>query len=54
MSKSSKIPTAQNVTKDSVAFPVPKQLITNEREAISKKTDPKYEYRTCFPPKHDL
>ena len=36
-SKSCKIPTAQNVTKDSMAFPVPKQLITNETETITTK-----------------
>ena len=31
-SKSCKIPIVQNVTKDSTAFPVPKQLITNEKQ----------------------
>ena len=36
-SKSCEIPTAQNVTKDSTAFPVPKQLITNETETITTK-----------------
>ena len=36
-SKSHKIPTVQNVTKDSMAFPVPKQLITNETETITIK-----------------
>ena len=36
-SKSCKIPTVQNVTKDSTAFPVPKQLITNETETITKR-----------------
>ena len=36
-SKSCKIPTVQNVTKDSMAFPVPKQLITNETETITRR-----------------
>ena len=36
-SKSHKIPMVQNVTKDSMAFPVPKQLITNETETITAK-----------------
>ena len=36
-SKSHKIPTFQNDTKDSMAFPVPKQLITNETETITRK-----------------
>ena len=35
-SKSHKIPSVQNVTKDSMAFPVPKQLITNEIETITR------------------
>ena len=37
MSKSPKIPTVQNVTKDNTNFPVPKQLITNETETITGK-----------------
>ena len=37
MSKSSKIPTVQKVTKDSVDFPVPEQLITNETEKITRR-----------------
>ena len=37
MSKSSKIPTIQNVTKDNTNFPVPEQLITNETETITRK-----------------
>ena len=40
VSKSCKIPTAQNVTKDSMAFPVPKPLITNETETITTKQIP--------------
>ena len=36
-SKSCKIPTTQNVTKYSMAFPVPKHLITNETETITTK-----------------
>ena len=36
-SKSHNIPTVQNVTKDSMAFPVPKQLITNETETITRR-----------------
>ena len=37
MSKSPKIPTIQNVTKDNLDFPVPEQLITNETETITGK-----------------
>ena len=37
MSKSCKIPTIQNVTKDNMNFPVPKQLITNKTETITRK-----------------
>ena len=37
MSKSSKIPTVQNITKDSTHFPVPDQLITNETETIIRR-----------------
>ena len=37
MSKSPKIPTIQNVTKDNTDFPVPEQLITNETETITRK-----------------
>ena len=36
-SKSSKIPTVQNITKDSRDFPVPDQLITNETETITRR-----------------
>ena len=36
-SKSCKIPTVQNVTKNNMDFPVPEQLITNETETISRK-----------------
>ena len=36
-SKSHKIPTVQNVTKDSTAFPVPEQLITNDTEANTRR-----------------
>ena len=39
LSKSSKIPTVQNVTKGSTNFPVPHQLITNETETITRKRD---------------
>ena len=35
--KSCKIPTVQKVTKDSMDFPVPKQLITNEIETITRR-----------------
>ena len=37
MSKSPKIPTVQNVTKDNTDFPVPEQLITNDIETITGK-----------------
>ena len=37
VSKSHKILTIQNVTKDNMNFPVPKQLITNETETITRK-----------------
>ena len=40
MSKSCKIPTAQNVTQVSMAFPVAKKLITNETETITTKQIP--------------
>ena len=36
-SQSHKISTIQNVTKDNTNFPVPKQLITNETETITRK-----------------
>ena len=36
-SKSHKIPTVQNATKDSMAFPLPKQLITKETETITRR-----------------
>ena len=37
LSKSSKIPKAQNVTKDSMDFPAPEWLITNEIETITRR-----------------
>ena len=37
LSKSSKIPTVQNVTKDSMDFQVPDWLITNETETITRR-----------------
>ena len=37
LSKSSKIPTVQNITKDSTNFPVPYQLITIEAETITRR-----------------
>ena len=37
VSKSCKIPTVQKVTKDSMSFPVPKQLITNTIETITRR-----------------
>ena len=37
MSKSHKVPTVQNVTKYKMDFPVPKQLLTNETEKITRK-----------------
>ena len=37
VSKSLKIPTFQNVTKDNIDFPIPKQLIPNETETITGK-----------------
>ena len=37
MSKLRKIPTIQKVTKDSTDFPVPKQLITNKTETITRR-----------------
>ena len=37
VSKSPKIPTIQNVTKDNMDFLIPKQLITNETETITRK-----------------
>ena len=36
-SKSPKIPTVQNVTKDNMDFPIPKPLITNETDTITGK-----------------
>ena len=36
-SKSHKAPTIQNATKDNTDFPVPRQLITNETETITRK-----------------
>ena len=37
-SKIPKIPTTQNVTKNNMDFPVPKQLITNKTKAITRGT----------------
>ena len=37
VSKSCTIPTIQNVTKDNTNFPVPKQLITNKTETITRR-----------------
>ena len=37
LSKSSKIPMVQKVSKDSMDFPVPDQLITNETETITRR-----------------
>ena len=50
VSKSCKIPTAQNVTKGSMAFPVPKQLITNETETITTKEIPSINTKQTFYP----
>ena len=36
-SKSCKIPTIQNVTKDNTNFPVPEQLITNKTETVTRR-----------------
>ena len=36
-SKSCKIPTVQNVTKNTMDFPVPEQLITDKTEAITER-----------------
>ena len=47
-SKSCKIPTVQNVTKDSMAFPVPKQLITNETETIIRRKIPSTNGKQTF------
>ena len=49
-SKSCKIPTAQNVTQNSRAFPVPKQLITNETETITTKQIPSIKTEQTFHP----
>ena len=49
-SKSCKIPTAQNITKDSTAFSVPKQLITNEAETITTKQIPSINTEQTFHP----
>ena len=37
VSKSHKIPTIQKVTKDSMDFPVPEQLITNKTETSTRR-----------------
>ena len=57
MSKSCKIPTIQNVTKDNANFPVPEQLITNMTETITRKRiqgknrePPFYPDLICRPP----
>ena len=50
VSKSCKIPTVQNVTKDSTAFPVPKQLITNETETITRRKIPSINTEQTFHP----
>ena len=50
MSESCKIPTAQNVTKDSMAFPVPKQLITSEKETVTTKQIPTINIEQTFHP----
>ena len=50
MSKSCKAPTVQNVTKDNMDFPVPKQPITNETETITrKKRQSKNRKQTFYP-----
>ena len=49
-SKSHKIPTVQNATKDSTAFPVPKQLITNETETITRRKIPSINTEQTFNP----
>ena len=49
-SKSHKIPMVQNVTKDSMAFSVPKQLITNETETITTKQVPSINTEQTFHP----
>ena len=49
-SKSCKIPTVQNATKDSMAFPVPKQLITNEAAAITRRKTPRINTEQTFHP----
>ena len=46
-SKSCKIPTVQN---DSMAFPVPEQLITNETETITTKQIPSINTEQTFHP----
>ena len=57
MSKSSKIPTVQKVTKDSTDFPVPEQLIISETETITRREiqgknreQPFYPYPIYGPP----
>ena len=50
VSKPCKIPTTQNVTKDSMAFPVPKQLITNEIETVTTKQIPSINTEQTFHP----
>ena len=49
-SKSCKIPPVQNITKDSMAFPVPKQLISNETETITTKQIPSINTEQTFHP----
>ena len=40
----------QNVTKDSMAFPVPRQLITNETETIARRKIPHIHTEQTFHP----
>ena len=50
VSKSPKIPTIQNVTKDNTDFPIPKTLIINETETITgKKMLGKYREQPFYP-----
>ena len=49
-SKSHKIPTVQNVTKGSMAFPVPKQLIIYEIETITRGKIPSKNSEQAFHP----
>ena len=49
MSKSSKIPMVQKVTKDGMDFPVPDQLITNETETITRRDKGKNREQPFYP-----